>query len=43
VLKSCPVCDHYERDAVEGTLVRGEPYQSLTKQFRVSIRSMRRH
>src|SRR4051794_28454692 len=41
--KVCQACEHPEHSAIEEALGRGESYKTLTKQFKVSIGSMRRH
>src|SRR4051794_16383923 len=41
--KACAVCESLDRTALEEGLERGEPYQVLTKQFSVSIGSMKRY
>src|SRR4051812_25249324 len=43
MVKACAVCESLDRTALEEALRRGAPYKELTKQFKVSIGSMRRH
>lgn len=43
MLKPCKACEHPERGAVEEALGRGESYKELTKQFGISIGTMKRH
>lgn len=41
--RTCTLCNHPERDAVDLALLAGEPYRRIASQFGVSEASIRRH
>ena len=42
-LGMCVVCDHEQRAAIDGALVRAEPERSIATKFKVSRGTLRRH
>jgi len=41
--RPCSVCTHPERDEIDKLLIRGEPYRTIAKQFRISESAVFRH
>jgi hypothetical protein len=41
--RTCTVCTHHERDAIDAALVAGESYRSIAQRFAASVHAIGRH
>jgi hypothetical protein len=41
--RTCSICNHEQRQAIEAALISGTPYRNISKQFSVSLAALNRH
>ena len=41
--RTCTICKHNQRDAIESALIDGQPYRNIAERFAVSATALHRH